>query len=201
MPEVWRDLLGEITHPFKMLVWGLPGSGKSTFALKLLDVLNTTTPTLYVSGEEALDSATLISRVRRTMQHPQHTLMIDRVPESVEDWYSVGWVEQAEKFRRAVAFDSLTALGLTPFHHRDSLQTLLDESRQKSIGFTRLATLLLMSEQTSLVWITHAQKDGKAYLGESSWAHEADIVVRCDEGQATTLKNRFGTSGSTLTIF
>ncbi|MCG8606872.1 hypothetical protein MJD09_18035 [bacterium] len=68
-----------------MLVWGLPGSGKSTFPLQLLDAFNTTTPTLYVSGEEALDSATLISRVRRTMQHPQHTLMIDRVPEPEQD--------------------------------------------------------------------------------------------------------------------
>ena len=71
----------------------------------------------------------------------------------------------------------------------------------QNIDFTRLATLLLMAEQTSLIWITHAQKDGKAYLGESSWAQEADIVVRCDEGQAVTQKNRFGVAGHMISIY
>ena len=67
--------------------------------------------------------------------------------------------------------------------------------------FEHFATLFILAECTSLIWITHAQKDGRGYIGESSGAHEADIVVRCDEGEATTLKNRFGPAGTSFTIF
>lgn len=200
LPEAWQVFLGPVVRPFRMLVWGLPGSGKSTFVLKLLDTLNATAPTLYISAEEPPGSATLIHRIGRVMQHPKKTLIIERLPVTVEEWYQVAIDKVANEFRQAIAFDSLTVLGLTPFDHAARLNRLRDESQPK-LTVTEALTLFLLAHGTSLIWITHAYKDGKEYRGDGSWAHEADIVVKCEAGKATILKNRFGESGRTLELY
>jgi len=200
LPDEWQDFLGSVVRPFKMLVWGIPGSGKSTFVLKLLDVLNATGPTLYISAEEPTDSTTLNSRIRRTMQSPERTLIIERLPITVQEWIQVGWDEEGNELRQAIAFDSLTALHLTPFDYTKMFERLLDE-KIAGLSWEEAFTIYILARDVSLIWITHAYKDGKEYRGDSSWAYEADIVVKCEQGQAITLKNRFGEAGRSLQVY
>lgn len=55
----FATFLGPVVYPFKMLVWGLPGSGKSTFCMKLANEIAKKHALLYIAGEEALNSPTL----------------------------------------------------------------------------------------------------------------------------------------------
>ncbi len=195
---LFRDFLGEVAPPFKMLLWGQAGSGKSTFSKRLLDELNVHFPTVYISAEEALDSTTLKSRIRRTMKRANKTAIIDRLPEGFDEWRSVLLTEDA--LRQAVVFDTLTKLGITPFYW-DAEYERLRACLEREGSTDELFFLDMVYDMTSLIWITHAYKDGKDYIGHSSWAHEADIVVRCEEGRAITIKNRFGEARKVFGIF
>jgi hypothetical protein len=57
------------------------------------------------------------------------------------------------------------------------------------------------TKRRSHIFITHAHKDGKQYRGDGSWGHEVDIIIRVENGIATTEKNRFGEVGRSLTVF
>jgi hypothetical protein len=198
LPEPWADFLGDVEHPFKMLVWGLPGSGKSTFALRLLDALNATGRTIYVSGEEHASSATLRSRVSRAMELPERTCIVERMPATYGEWKQV-LMHGGEEFALTVATDSLSALGLSPYFFDAAFERFHQEMPKPS--FEESAVLYICENMLSHVWIAHAYKDGSTYRGDATWAHDADIVVKCEAGTATTLKNRFGEAGQALRLF
>ncbi len=60
----WKSTIGDATVGFSMLVYGSPGSGKSTFLLQFANYLTKFGKVLYVSGEE-YGSATLIEKIQR----------------------------------------------------------------------------------------------------------------------------------------
>lgn len=212
LPEDWRAFLGDVGRPFRMLVWGLPGNGKSTFVLQLLDALNAGSShngahTLYVSGEEGLNSTTLRSRVARTMTLPQKTLLLPRLPRTAPEWKQA--IFGRNTMRTVMAVDSLNALEMSPRALSASLleAVRVEDERVPSptgpppLPDWELAMLKVLPSILSQVWIAYARKDGHHYHGESSWAHDADIVVRCERGVATTVKNRFAPAGRTREIY
>ena len=56
------EFLGKISYPFKVLVWGLPGEGKSTFCMKLADEISKEYGSLYIMSEESLNSDTFMDK-------------------------------------------------------------------------------------------------------------------------------------------
>jgi hypothetical protein len=66
--------------------------------------------------------------------------------------------------------------------------------------------LKIFNSSMSHIFISHAQKDGKSYKGESGWGHEVDIIIQIKNGVAIIEKNRFATDkvgqiGATFKIF
>lgn len=64
LPEEWEDALGQISDPFKWLVFGLPKNGKTTFLLKFCQAMSLRYKVYYNSSEEG-DSKTLQSAIIR----------------------------------------------------------------------------------------------------------------------------------------
>lgn len=212
-----RSFLGNLTYPFQMLVWGLPGSGKSTLSMMLADALADRFKVLYISGEESLASATLQQKQERTLTRPAaQFLFANRLPVSAQEWRQVLYASPATPLTnqaptaraqqpgaaairaggdylayRTVVYDSITMLDIHPFYVKATAND---------------CQLPAFSQYISHVFISHAHKDGKEYRGDGSWGHEVDVIIRCHEGLATIQKNRFATAehgriGSSLRIY
>lgn len=64
LPEEWEAALGQISDPFRWLVFGLPKNGKTTFLLKFCQAMSLRYKVYYNSSEEG-DSKTLQSAIIR----------------------------------------------------------------------------------------------------------------------------------------
>jgi predicted ATP-dependent serine protease len=174
-----------------MLVWGLPGHGKSTFCMKLANEIANTYNILYVSGEEKLNSSTLKDKQKRTIseENKKACTFINRLPVSLEEWKRVLIDKTETEYyikHKAIFYDSVTKLDITPFY----VGAVANECK-----------IPFFNKELSHIFISHAHKDGSVYRGDGSWGHEVDIVIRCEKGIATTEKNRFGEVGKQLRIY
>ncbi|MDU0372347.1 hypothetical protein ACFPAF_18240 [Hymenobacter endophyticus] len=208
LPPTLRQFLGELTHPFQMLIWGLPGSGKSTMSMIMANEMAAFRKVLYISGEEGLNSTTLRQKQARTITRHDRFLFANRLPNSKLEWRQIlltgttgqmsgqlagnalsptgqrtGWPTGqptgGTPEYRTIVYDSITMLGIHPFHVKATAND---------------CQLPAFSQHISHIFISHAHKDGKEYRGDGSWGHEVDIIIRCHEGVATIQKNRFATA-------
>lgn len=151
LPADWQDFLGDVSYPFKMLVWGLPGSGKSSFCLQLANQIGRQHWLLYIAGEEELVNQTMVDKQRRLITQAQaqnNCVFLDRLPLNASEWKQVMESSRAGQalFCRAIFYDSVTQLGINPFY----VQAAAHEFNQPVL------TAL------SHIFITHAHKDGQA---------------------------------------
>ena len=190
LPPDWQDFLGDISYPFKMLVWGLPGSGKSSFCMQLANQIGRQHWLLYIAGEEELTNQTMVDKQRRLITQAQaqkNCVFLDRLPLNASEWKQVLASSRGGQslFCRAIFYDSVTYLGISPFY----VPAAAHEFNQPLLpGLAH-------------IFITHAHKDGQAYRGDGSWGHEVDVVIRVEKGLAITEKNRFGEVGRSLRVF
>lgn len=189
LPQDWREFLGSVSYPFKMLVWGLPGSGKSTFCMQLANHIARDSRLLYIAGEEDLGSQTLLDKQRRviTGDVAKNCVFLNRLPTNTGEWKQAmkQTVQSQAMFCNAIFYDSITQLDITPFYVRAAANDF------------DIPTLPFLSH----IFITHAHKDGGQYRGDGSWGHEVDIIIRIEKGRAIIEKNRFGIVGRTLKVF
>lgn len=193
LPENWFNLLGELTSPFKMLVWGEPGQGKSTFCLQLASILAELKSVVFISGEEKPSGKTFNEKVKRCVAFDRQwkIQVVDRLP-SVKQWDALitpnGLLLPVYHY---VFYDSISVLGISPMYPGE----LEKQSRVK-----------VFNSILSHIFITHSQKEGKTYKGDSGWGHEVDIIIHIKNGEAIIEKNRFATAntgqiGATYKIF
>ena len=145
---------------------------------------------LYIAGEEALNSHTLLDKQRRTIAtaRAKNCSFLNRLPKAPLEWNQVLYPGGPFQLlsTKAVFYDSVTKLGITPFFVSAAANNY---------------KLSALTESISHIFITHAHKDGQQYRGDGSWGHEVDVIIRVDKGVATTEKNRFGEVGKTLKVF
>jgi predicted ATP-dependent serine protease len=157
------EILGEVTEQKAIMVWGAPGSRKSTLCLMFMDRIAKTHPRLkheIFSKEEGF---------KGTFREKTIRLGISGKNLFVSAPKSFGEIIETIKSKNlySVCIDSVSSLKLNV----DQMKEIAD------------------SVSTSL-FIYHATKDN-SYRGSTAHEHEWDIVVKVDNGIAKTQKNRF----------
>lgn len=193
LPEEWYNILGELTTPFKMLIWGEPGQGKSTYSLKLASEIARIIKVVFISGEENMNGKTFNEKVRRCVNDERLSSIqvLNRLP-NIDEWNNLIFPNGIpDQKYDCVFYDSISVLKITPMY------PALVEKKSK---------LKIFNSSMSHIFISHAQKDGKSYKGESGWGHEVDIIIQIKNGVAIIEKNRFATDivgqiGATYKIF
>jgi len=122
-----------------------------------------------------------------------HNIMVVRRLPNNKEWQDLFLINQQPNAceYKNVLYDSISVLDITPNY---------PNNLAKKLAYSAF------SAQVNHIFISHAQKDGKSYLGPSIWGHDVDIIIRVQSGQAIIEKNRFATDvsgqiGATYQIF
>jgi len=171
--------LGEPTTPARILVWGKPGSGKSTYSLMLANQFTSSGRVLFVSGEERSDGKTFQNKLTRTIQQNNKTKIdvISRLPTSAE-WKTILYDANGQLNYKFIIYDSIQILKMDPFYIKNIATKL------GGTDFTN---------RINHVYISYADKEGTRYSGQAAWGHEVDIEIKCELGKAIIVKDRFAT--------
>jgi hypothetical protein len=169
----WKNFLGQPGIDFFMVIHGRPGSGKSTFCVRLANYLaESFGPVLFVSGEEGF-SKTLRDKVVRTRAFAENLFFADL--HTIEE---INATIDPKKFH-FIILDSLNNLGLDD----NDLRKL----RERFSGLAMIA-------------IAQSTKDGKM-RGSNVIAHDCDIEVAVEKGIARTIKNRYHPTDKEYLVF
>lgn len=163
----------------KAILYGLPGSGKSSLLLQFADrISNKKDRSLLISYEEGAKSATLRKRVKQYNIKNANILF----PEIERNAHAV--IKKIEETRaKHVFIDSINKAKLKP-HDCDMIA-------ERVPGFC--------------IFIHQSTKKGE-YKGDSAYLHDCDVEIqalRISESKAIAItgKNRYGSSGAQKVIF
>ncbi len=167
------QLIGSPEPNFYMLVYGKAGAGKSNFSYQFAEYLaNNHGRTLYISGEEGL-SATVSQKINFNSAKSEYLDFAD-----LKNVNQISSAVNTNKYR-FIIIDSLTTLKFEP---------------------ADIANLRQKHPHLGVVCINQATKQGDA-RGSNEFNHDAQVLIKVDNGIATTEKNRYGTSKFDYQVF
>lgn len=167
----WLDFLGKPSNDFHAVVFGLPGSGKSTFSVQLVSYLSESFgKALYVSGEEGFSL---------TFRSKFESVFTDNIDVADLRNYDDMCKEIDPDEYKFLVIDSLDTMKI------NAVQLRAIKERFKGIG---------------IITISQATKDGKQ-RGSNEIAHDGAISIKVEKGIATTIKNRFKEDQMTHDVF
>lgn len=159
------EFLGDLPDHFGMVLFGKPGQGKSTLALKFADRLSRITgKTAYIALEESLETPTTLQNKLKLnkIESSPNLIISDNFPDEF-----VNVVRQEKIMNLFLDSVSMTSM------RRDEAEELKNA----------LPGVLFL--------ITHSKKDKDDYIGDSWIGHLTDIVCNVSSGIAVPIKNRF----------
>lgn len=163
----WLEFFGQPAIHFQCVIYGLPGSGKSTFAAQFANYLSRSFgKVVYIAGEEGI-SATLQDKVNLTGAKNPNLDFAD-----VSHWQQLMDVVPPNTYNFMV-LDSLHQLGID--------EEVLRRLREQY-------------PNCAFISINQSTKDGKM-RGSNVIIHDADISIEVRDGVAVCRKNRFQVTG------
>ena len=152
----WKDLLGQPSTNFHMMVFGSPKQGKSILCVQFAKYLSENFgEVLYVASEEGF-SATLQSKVR--------------------DFSMANGNLDFANFREYSEIEEAVTNGSYDFLFIDSVNYIRMSPED-------VENLKKANKRMAIITIQQATKDGK-YKGDTAYAHNCDIIVKVKEGIA-----------------
>lgn len=166
-------LLPNLLDNAKVLIKGIQGSGKSTFALMLMDDLARNGKVLFISAEEKPGE-----RIKeRLIRNRITTSNIDILP--TRDWFEIQHFMDLDDYKAIVI---------------DSHNELINIKRNE------LSEFIKALNDKVVVIITRMSKNKKDILGPSGMAYDIDTEILLSNGVATTEKHRDGVSPRTMQV-
>jgi energy-coupling factor transporter ATP-binding protein EcfA2 len=163
--SIYDELLGKVEKGFSVMIYGTPGSGKSTFAIAFgRHLAQNFGPTLYVSSEEfkaEKGSFTLTDKLVRAGGAVPLLYFDNKLVE-----------KEIPKYKYVI----------------------LDSTRMLHLKYDEFARIKDKYPEVSFIIIMQSTKAG-SFKGEQEWLHIVDAEIHLDSGVATTRKNRFGHIG------
>lgn len=159
----WFELFGQPSHNFHCIIHGMPGEGKSTFAIQFAKYLaENFGRVMYVSGEEGFTKTFKDKFINN---------------DGISRYIDIADLRTFDEFMKNVPND------LYNFIFIDSLDNMrIDASKMK--------TIRERYKNSALITISQSTKDGKM-KGSQELAHDCDMSVIVENGIAKTDKNRF----------
>jgi len=169
----WSMFFGIPSYNFYCLLFGMPGEGKSTFAIQFAKYLSENIGrVVYISSEEGL-SKTLTDKFMNNHAESKYLDVAD-----LRTFEDILRVVQPETYN---------------FIFIDSL----DDMR---IDVDKMKKIRLQYKNSAIISISQSTKDGKV-RGSNELVHDCDIAVKVENGIASTTKNRFKERGMTYDVF
>lgn len=167
----WRNLLGNIpkNEQWVMMIFGYSQSGKSSFALKVCDVLGKTGNILYNAAEEKLNTGTITERIRRM-----------NVTTKNLDIFQNRKLDQLKSF----------------LHENKYKFCVIDSCNRMSMNTPELLEIFALPElfpDTSFIFIVHGNKEQKNYIGPAMLQNKVDIAIELKSGDVKIVKNYYST--------
>lgn len=169
----WQEFLGNPANDFSMAIHGLPGQGKSTFAIQhAMYLAENHGKVIYITAEEGF-SKTMQDKLKLNQAfHPDLHIADLR---SIEEIFA----EPQMDTYTFIFIDSLNKLHIDP----DTLREL--RKRYKRAGF---------------ITVSQSTKDGKL-RGSQEILHDCDIEIVVKSGIAVSQKNRYYQTPREFKIF
>ena len=169
----WNEFFGYPSHNFHCIVHGMPGEGKSTFAIQFAKYLaENIGRVMYVSGEEGF-TKTLKDKFINN--------------DGISRYIDIADLRTFDDFMKNVPYD------LYNFIFIDSLDNMrIDASKMKIIRERY--------KNSALITISQSTKDGKM-KGSQELVHDCDMSVVVENGIAKTDKNRFKAKWMVYEVF
>ncbi len=157
----YNYLVGDPGHGFYMLVTGMPGNGKSTFAIKFGQYFKENHgKVLFLAGEQS----GLNKPLQNLLQINNVTFDIDTKPSK-----EVNEIVKTAKGYSMLILDSVNHLNLSPYDIREIKKAL---------------------PKLSIVGIMQSTKEGN-FKGSQEYLHDCDIRVNCIDMIAHQTKSRY----------
>ena len=169
----WQIFFGNPSVNFNCIIHGMPGEGKSTFAIQFAKYLaENIGRVVYISGEEGI-TKTLRDKFINN--------------DSCSAYLDIADLRSFEEIKMNVPAETYN------FVFIDSLDNMhIDADTMKLIRE--------LYKNSSLITISQSTKDGKI-RGSNELVHDCDISVKVENGIARTNKNRFKEKGMAYDVF
>jgi len=176
LPEDWALFLGKLPRydQWKMIVHGGSFSGKSSWALVLAGMLSRYGKVLYGNFEESVNGGSIQNKLNSLGLRNANIEFLK--PNTLEN-FTRSLDEGNFKF---AIIDSLSVLGN---NRKEILESFNIYKRYPKVSF---------------IYLLHADKLEKTYIGPSAFKHNVDIAIELIETIAISRKNRYKDGGSRI---
>ena len=166
-----KTFFGKLLPHFTMLIWGRPGGGKSTFALKFAEDLALNGKVLYFLTEEKLSAGRVGERLTR------NRIKADNVDfDDSGDFFVLRDIVERNLYDYII-IDSINKVNGI---NTEQIDDFIDEA-------------IKMFPNLSIISIAQTDKSRRNYKGPADFAHNVDTEIVVEGGTAETIKHRDGT--------
>ncbi len=169
----WQYFFGYPSVDFHCIIHGMPGEGKSTFAIQFAKYLaENIGRVVYISGEEGF-TKTLRDKFMNN--------------NGISGYLDIADLRTGEDILATIPPDEYNFIFI------DSLDNM-------RIDAEKMNKIRDQYKNSALITISQSTKDGKI-RGSNELVHDCDISVKVENGIAKTTKNRFKEKGMTYEVF
>ncbi len=163
-----KGLFKNLCQRFNMLIWGLPGQGKSSFLLLFAHDLSQNGKVLLILREERISSGRIGSRAKR-LGIPSNSQII------LSDTMSIRDLRSYLEANTEVQFVGVDSIQRWDDVTEDDIENLIDDH-----------------SHVSFIFVAQSNKTGKEYRGFSRLSNTVDTVINVTNGAVQSTKHRDG---------